>query len=266
MEYYSKYATEKEGCCAWSLIATTSQILALSLLLLSDLMNISISLFVSHPCLTFLNSACTSFTPNQVYPLVHVYHRAISWQFRKRLPFALVELVYRWFRASSLHGVGPLSSHVIMISLVPSCLIAPMIDSVWKFLPRWVMSSSTLEFEKVLFHSEHPLELLDQEDWVMKHNTCIVMKHNTILQGAMSPTHERKSGMGDREVFLLSTVSISFLLCGQCIFHHFLFPSFINLGTRFLLRGRTVTPRVTFSLITFIKVVIGNQIHLAIQF
>jgi hypothetical protein len=36
---------QKEGCCAWSLMATASQILALSLLLLSDLMNISI------PCL-----------------------------------------------------------------------------------------------------------------------------------------------------------------------------------------------------------------------
>jgi hypothetical protein len=43
-----------------------------------------------------------------------------------------------------------------------------------------------------------------------------------ILQGAMSPTHERKSGMGDREVFLLSTILLSFLLRGQYILHHFL--------------------------------------------
>jgi hypothetical protein len=126
-------------------------------------MNISISLFVSHPCLTFLNSACTSFTPNQVYPLVHIYHRAILSWFNKRLPFSLVELMYHWFRASTLYGVGPLSSHVVMIPPVPSCihpvqlskrmlsLIALRIDSVWKFLPRWAMSSSTLEFEKVLF-------------------------------------------------------------------------------------------------------------------
>ncbi len=45
--------------------------------------------------------------------------------------------------------------------------------------------------------SEHPLELLDQEDRVMKHTTSRVMKHNPILQVVMSSTHERKSGMGD---------------------------------------------------------------------
>jgi hypothetical protein len=81
---------------------------------------------------------------------------------------------------------------------------------------------SSLEFEKVLFHSEHLLELMDHEDRVMKHDTSRVMKQNLILQGAMSPTHRRKSGMDDQEVLLLSTVSISFLLHGQCIFHHFL--------------------------------------------
>jgi hypothetical protein len=65
---------QKEECYAWSLVATTSHILTLSLLLLIDLVNISPSLFVSTPYLTFLNSACTSSTPNQVYFLVCVYH------------------------------------------------------------------------------------------------------------------------------------------------------------------------------------------------
>jgi hypothetical protein len=83
----------------------------------------------------------------------------------------------------------------------------PMIDPVWN-----LRKSITLEFEKVLFHFEHPLELVDQEDRVMKCNTSRVMKHNLIQQGAMSPTHGRKSGMDDREVLLLSTVPISFLL------------------------------------------------------
>jgi hypothetical protein len=196
-------------------------------------MNMSISLFVSHPCLTFLNSACISFTPNQVYPLVCIYHWVISWWFHKHLPFALVELVYHWFWASTLHGVSPLSSHVIIISLMPSCichvrlskrmssLITPRIDLVWKFLQRWVMSSSTLEFEKVLFQSEHPIELMDQEDRVMERNTRRVMKHSLILQGAISLMHERKSCMGNQEVFLLSIVPITSFLHDQCIFHHF---------------------------------------------
>jgi hypothetical protein len=56
--------------------------------------------------------------------------------------------------------------------------------------------SMTLELQKVLFHSEHLIEL-DQEDGVAKRNTSGVMKHNMIEQGSMSPTHERKSGMGD---------------------------------------------------------------------
>jgi hypothetical protein len=37
----------------------------------------SLSLFVLDPCLTFLSSACIPSTPNQVYSLVHVDHRAI---------------------------------------------------------------------------------------------------------------------------------------------------------------------------------------------
>jgi hypothetical protein len=181
----------------------------------------SVFLFVSHPCLTFLNNACTSFTPNQVCPLFRIYHWTISWRFCKHLTFALVEFVYRWFWASTIHGAGPLSSHVIMISLVPSCicpvwlskrmsyLIASRIDLVWKFLPRWMMSSSTLEFEKVLFHSEHPIELMDQKDRVMEHNIRRVLKHNPILWGAMSPMRGKKSCMGSREAFLLSTDPIS---------------------------------------------------------
>jgi hypothetical protein len=83
------------------------------------------------------------------------------------------------------------------------------------------MSSSTLEFEKVFFHSEHPIELMDQEDRVMERNTRRVMKHSLILQGAISLMHERKSCMGNQEVFLLSTVPITSFLHGQCIFHRF---------------------------------------------
>jgi hypothetical protein len=77
---------------------------------------------------------------------------------------------------------------------------------------------------KFFLLSEHPLEWLDQEDWVRKCNTSRVIKHNPILQGAMSPMHRRKSGMGDLEVFLLSTVLLSFLIHGQCVFQYFFCP------------------------------------------
>jgi hypothetical protein len=87
--------------------------------------------------------------------------------------------------------------HPILPSKIMSSSIAPRIDSVWKFLPRWDMPSLTLELEKVLFHSEYPIEL-DEEDGVMKRNTSKVMEYNLILQGAMSPKHRGKSDMDDR--------------------------------------------------------------------
>jgi hypothetical protein len=84
------------------------------------------------------------------------------------------------------------------------------------------MSSLTLEFEKVLFHSEHQIELMDQEDRVIEDNIRRVMNHCPILQGSMSPTYGRKSCMENREVFLLqlsqyphfSTVNASFIIFG----------------------------------------------------
>jgi hypothetical protein len=57
--------------------------------------------------------------------------------------------------------------------------ITPMIESVWKFLPQWAMSSLMLEFEKVLFCPERPT---------------------------------KKSGMGDREDLLFSTAPIPGIL------------------------------------------------------
>jgi hypothetical protein len=90
------------------------------------------------------------------------------------------------------------------------------------------MSSSMLEFEKVHFHSEYPIELMDQEDRVMEHHTRRVMKHNLILQGAMSLMHGRKSCMGNQEVSLFqrskylcfSMINASFIVsCAPSSFH-----------------------------------------------
>jgi hypothetical protein len=82
--------------------------------------------------------------------------------------------------------------HHVLSSKRISSSMAPMIDPIQN-----LRESLTLELEKVLFHSEHLLESLDQEDRIMKPKTSRVMNHNPILQGAMSHTHRRKSGMGD---------------------------------------------------------------------
>jgi hypothetical protein len=50
--------SRKEGCYAWTLVATTSQILALSQLLLQTLMNVSLSWFISNPCFTTYYCLC----------------------------------------------------------------------------------------------------------------------------------------------------------------------------------------------------------------
>jgi hypothetical protein len=62
--------------------------------------------------------------------------------------FTLLVPVYCLFRVSTLRGVGPLSSHVVMISILHSYIHpvlmsqrrsssnAPMFDSAWKFLPN----------------------------------------------------------------------------------------------------------------------------------
>jgi hypothetical protein len=104
-------------------------------------------LLISKLCLTFLSSVRTSLTSNQVRSLVHIYHQALLFH-----P-----------RASTLHGVSPPSSHVVLISHVTSCIhldllfkrisspITSMIDSVWKFLPGWRMSPLTSGYEKILF-------------------------------------------------------------------------------------------------------------------
>jgi hypothetical protein len=117
----------------------------------------------------------------------------------------------------------PLCIHSILSSKRIPSSIMPMIDSVWMFLPHWgdvVLDIGTRE-------SSFPFGASDRvgpRRWSTEAQHNGVMKHNPILQGTMSSTHVRKSCMRDREVLLLSIVSISFFLHGQCIFHRFLCP------------------------------------------
>jgi hypothetical protein len=134
-------------------------------------------------------------------------------------------------QASTLHGVGPLSSHDVMISPMSSCICPVRLSK--------RMSSSMLEFEKVLFHSEYPIKLMGQEDRVMEHNTRRVMKHNLILQGAMSLMHGRKSCMGNREVsFFQRSRYLRFSVINASFIVSCSLSPFINLKMRFLLRGK----------------------------
>jgi hypothetical protein len=114
----------KEGCCPWSLVATTSHILTLKLPASQRLMIGSLSsLFES--LLDPLNSACISCTLNQVHSLVHIYHRAIPWWFRNLLHFysigvrvSLISSEYPTWRRSTLNPCGHDLNRVL---IYPSC-------------------------------------------------------------------------------------------------------------------------------------------------
>jgi hypothetical protein len=121
--------------------------------------------------------------PDQVYSLVHIYHWAISLWFRKCffiILFALLVLMYHWFRASTSHGVGPLSSHVILNSTMAS-------RNIMFYLSKWMSFLTALDNRfywrpllwerritawywnlKVLFFPGCSIKLLDQEDHKVK--------------------------------------------------------------------------------------------------
>jgi hypothetical protein len=100
----------------------------------------------------------------------------------------------------------------------------------------------------------------------MNPKTSRVMKHNPIRQGAMSPTQEGKVAWVSKKssYFQLSRCPSCYLVNASFIVS--CAPSFVNLRTRFLLRGRVLAPRVMISLMTFIKALIKDQIHRLISF
>jgi hypothetical protein len=245
---------QKEECCAWSLVATISHILALKL-------TASLRLLVRSFSLSCQSIAWLSWV------VLHIVHSRPSVLLGSRLSSSLIAVVlwvlacnhsiliaplYRQILPNTHHGVRWPSSHVVMIS---SCLHVSILfgyrreghlRSCWGLIQ---FGSSYLDgwgcprhwnLRNFFFLSELPLELLNQEDWVIRRHTSRVMKRNHILQGAMSPTHRRKGGMGDQEVLLHLTILISSFLHDQCALHYFLCfpPHFINLRTRFLLRGK----------------------------
>jgi hypothetical protein len=185
-----------------------------------------------------------------VHSLVRIYHRAIPWRFHNLLQFysigvrvSLISSEYPTWRWSTLE----LSGHDLNCALVyPSCPNVPEKiiferANVWfglEVLARWRVSPLTLGYEKVHFLSELPLELLNQEDQMMKCNTSRVARHHLIRQGALLSMPRRKSYMGNR-VGLLQDYSD--VLWSPRPRHPSSFscapPPFTNLRMRFLLRG-----------------------------
>jgi hypothetical protein len=222
------------------------------------------SLIILDPCLTLLSSACISFTSNPVYSLARVYQRPISWRFRKCLPFALVKLGYSWFGASTQHGVGPLRA---MSSWSHSCLHISVI-----------LNSAEDQFSLEVITSMDDV-ILDVRIWessfLFQVSARVVGPRRPSKEAQHKQSYEAQSNytrcpVAHSWMEKLSVRSRSFspsngldifVLRYQGILHCFLCfpPPFINHGTRFLLRGSAVTPRVIVSLITFIKVLIKKS-------
>jgi hypothetical protein len=169
-----------------------------------------------------------------VYSLVHGYHWDISLWFHK-CPLitisALLVLLSRQFRSSALYMVlfisEPYHFELTHDFVYPFYSIDPRehhlhsCQSSFRSISLTLMGvvSIGVQHEKVLPHPEHPMKLLDKEDWVMD----ATWWESTTCTGRL----RMKSCMRDQEAFLLLTVPIFSSLHDQCILHRFLcFPSF----------------------------------------
>jgi hypothetical protein len=145
-----------------------------------------------------------------------------------------------------------------MISLTPSCIcpvwvskrmlssIAPKIDSVWKFLPRWRMSPLTLGYEKILFPfraSTRVIELRGLSNEARYNQSQEAQSDSTQWDVAHTPKgklHEGPrscppSNYPDTRYLCFSVINVSYIV--SCA------PPYVNLRTRFLLReGGCNTP------------------------
>jgi hypothetical protein len=164
--------------------------------------------------------------------------------------FTLLVPVYRLFRGSTLHGVSPLSSHVVMISIVHSYIHhvlmsqirsssnALMFDSAWKFLPD---RGCRLNLE--IWEGSFSFQASTRVVGPRRSNNEVQHKQSHEAQSDLTRcyvAHARKEKLHERpRSFLLRTILISSLLLDQCALHRFLClpPPFINLKTRFRLRG-----------------------------
>jgi hypothetical protein len=101
----------------------------------------------------------------------------------------------------------------------------------------------------------------------MKSPTSNAMRKHHIPQGEMNLSLKREVAWETwkSSTFNYPDIPISSSTLRYSSLFHVLPPPFVNLRMRFLLRG-AATPRVMESLITFIKVLIKDQIHWLIQF
>jgi hypothetical protein len=112
---------------------------------------------------------------------------------------------------------------IFHVSQLKKCLKAP-VDVV---LPE------VTPLEAVLSYPEHPIKVLDQKDRVMRCKTIMFFK----IQWR---NHSKEEATWESENFLRSRHLLC--NCSLCLLEPLLLP---NLGMRFLLGGRAVTPPVS---------------------
>jgi hypothetical protein len=112
-----------------------------------------------------------------------------------------------------------------------------------KLLHQWKVSASAVELEKVLFY----LGSSDERDMIKFYKVLFCPP----IKGKAAWETEKFSSSNGPDIYLsLKSMHPSlFLVC---------LPRFLNLGMRFFLRGRAVTPRVTKTLIIVIRPLIDH--------
>jgi hypothetical protein len=174
--------------------------------------------------MAFLNSACISFTLNQVYSLVRVYHRAISCWFHKCLPFCLISACVpliaskypTWCRSTfepcHIDLARDFKYHYVYLSKWTSFPIAP--DNCFSSRPlRWERTITTRHWNlKVLFFPGHSIKSLDPKDRGLKSHINSAVRNRHIPQIEMDLSLKREVAGETGKIPLFNCLDIPFSL------------------------------------------------------
>jgi hypothetical protein len=103
--------------------------------------------------------------------------------------------------------------------------------------PTDVVIEDTIPLEPDLMYKAYPMKILEQQDWTTQ-------KKTTRFYKVQWNDHLEDEPMWEREDFLQSNFLELLPLRKNLTLAPLYFPPFINLRTRFILRGRPGTPHV----------------------
>jgi hypothetical protein len=165
-------------------------------------------LLVSSPCLAFLNSACTSFTPTKCAPWFK----------------SIIEPCWSSFEQVRYMVMVYLSSHVVLTSHTSSRTILFELSKETLFLIATIVALqvSPCILPGTLMTLVNHQGRSNTQDSIIHFYTMLVWPLRYFVYLSYSINQENVASARTEESSPLSTVWLTFLLCHQCIVHHFL--------------------------------------------